>query len=149
MEATAPGRTSLRPHRAWTRRSRAVQAVRDPQEHLSRFLVRHQAAAQLRPGMAGQHVLGILPTGTGKSICYQVPALSRYDKTGSITVVISPLIALMRDQVRSLREASRESGGLPYPLLPLLKTALLIMPVTLALQGLSMLLRSVATLRGR
>jgi TRAP-type mannitol/chloroaromatic compound transport system permease small subunit len=49
----------------------------------------------------------------------------------------------------SLREASRESGGLPYPLLPLLKTALLIMPVTLALQGLSMLLRSVATLRGR
>lgn len=49
----------------------------------------------------------------------------------------------------SLREASRESGGLPYPLLPLLKTALLIMPLTVALQGLSMLLRSVATLRGR
>jgi hypothetical protein len=40
--------------------------------------------------MAGQHVLGILPTGTGKSICYQVPALSRYDKTGALTVVISP-----------------------------------------------------------
>lgn len=49
----------------------------------------------------------------------------------------------------SLREASRESGGLPYPLLPLLKTALLIMPLTVALQGLSLLLRSLATLRGR
>lgn len=49
----------------------------------------------------------------------------------------------------SLREASRESGGLPYPLLPLLKTALLVMPLTVALQGLSMLLRSVATIRGR
>ena len=52
--------------------------------------------------MAGQHVLGILPTGTGKSLCYQVPALSRYDKTGALTVVISPLVALMADQVAGL-----------------------------------------------
>ncbi len=52
--------------------------------------------------MAGQHVLGILPTGTGKSVCYQVPALSRYDKTGALTVVISPLVALMADQVAGL-----------------------------------------------
>ena len=52
--------------------------------------------------MAGEHVLGILPTGTGKSICYQVPALSRYDKTGALTVVISPLVALMADQVTGL-----------------------------------------------
>ena len=53
--------------------------------------------------MAGEHVLGILPTGTGKSVCYQVPALSRYDKTGALTVVISPLVALMADQVEGLR----------------------------------------------
>ncbi len=46
-----------------------------------------------------------------------------------------------------LHEASRESGGLPYPLIPLLKSILLIMPVTLGLQGLSLLLRSVTTLR--
>lgn len=52
--------------------------------------------------MAGESVLGILPTGTGKSVCYQVPALSRYDKTGALTVVISPLVALMADQVAGL-----------------------------------------------
>lgn len=52
--------------------------------------------------MQGEHVLGILPTGTGKSICYQIPALSRYDKTGALTVVISPLVALMADQVANL-----------------------------------------------
>ena len=53
--------------------------------------------------MAGEHVLGILPTGTGKSLCYQVPALSRYEKTGALTVVISPLVALMADQVAGLQ----------------------------------------------
>ena len=52
--------------------------------------------------MAGRNVLGILPTGTGKSLCYQIPALSRYDKTGALTVVISPLVALMADQVAGL-----------------------------------------------
>jgi ATP-dependent DNA helicase RecQ len=52
--------------------------------------------------MRGEHTLGILPTGTGKSICYQIPALSRYTKTGALTVVISPLVALMADQVAGL-----------------------------------------------
>ena len=52
--------------------------------------------------MASEHVLAILPTGTGKSLCYQIPALSRYDKTGALTVVISPLVALMADQVTGL-----------------------------------------------
>ena len=52
--------------------------------------------------MTGRHLLGILPTGTGKSLCYQIPALSRYDKTGALTVVISPLVALMADQVAGL-----------------------------------------------
>ena len=52
--------------------------------------------------MAGQHALAILPTGSGKSVCYQIPALSRYDKTGALTVVISPLVALMADQVTGL-----------------------------------------------
>ncbi len=52
--------------------------------------------------MARKHVLGIMPTGAGKSLCYQVPALSRYYKTGALTVVISPLVALMADQVAGL-----------------------------------------------
>ena len=52
--------------------------------------------------MAGNHVLGVMPTGTGKSICYQVPALSRYYNTGALTLVISPLVALMADQVTGL-----------------------------------------------
>ena len=49
----------------------------------------------------------------------------------------------------SLREASRESGGLPYPLIPLLKSVLLLMPLTVALQGVSLLLSSLRTLRGK
>lgn len=55
--------------------------------------------------MAGESLLGILPTGTGKSICYQIPALSRFDRTGALTVVISPLVALMADQVQGLARA--------------------------------------------
>ena len=52
--------------------------------------------------MRGEHVLGVLPTGTGKSLCYQIPALSRYEKTGTLTLVISPLVALMADQMAGL-----------------------------------------------
>ncbi|MDO4636218.1 MAG: RecQ family ATP-dependent DNA helicase [Lautropia sp.] len=52
--------------------------------------------------MRGTHVLGILPTGTGKSLCYQIPVLSRFEKTGALAVVISPLVALMEDQVNGL-----------------------------------------------
>ena len=46
-----------------------------------------------------------------------------------------------------LREASRESGGLPYPLVPLLKSTLIVMPILLVLQGVSLLLRCIRTLR--
>ena len=47
----------------------------------------------------------------------------------------------------SLKEASRESGGLPYPLLPILKTVLLLMPAAVALQGVSLALHSIKTLK--
>ncbi len=49
----------------------------------------------------------------------------------------------------SIRESSRESGGLPYPLIPMLKSILLLMPLAVALQGISLLLKSLQTLRGR
>jgi TRAP-type mannitol/chloroaromatic compound transport system permease small subunit len=48
-----------------------------------------------------------------------------------------------------LKEASRESGGLPYPLIPMLKSILVLMPVLVSLQGVALLLKSVRTLRGR
>ncbi|WP_374342107.1 RecQ family ATP-dependent DNA helicase [Azonexus sp.] len=54
--------------------------------------------------MRGEPALGILPTGTGKSLCYQIPALSRFVRTGALSVVISPLVALMEDQIKGLRE---------------------------------------------
>ncbi len=58
--------------------------------------------------LAGQNTLAILPTGGGKSLCFQLPALCRE----GVTVVISPLIALMRDQVRALRAVGVEAGAL-------------------------------------
>ncbi len=57
---------------------------------------------------AGKNTLAIMPTGGGKSLCFQLPALCR----DGVTVVISPLIALMRDQVRALREAGVTAGAL-------------------------------------
>ena len=47
----------------------------------------------------------------------------------------------------SIHETSREPGGLPYPMIPLLKSMVIIMPVAVALQGVSLMLRSLATLR--
>jgi len=56
----------------------------------------------------GRNVLAIMPTGGGKSLCFQLPALMG----AGLTVVISPLIALMRDQVRALREVGVSAGAL-------------------------------------
>jgi ATP-dependent DNA helicase RecQ len=57
---------------------------------------------------AGRDVLAIMPTGGGKSLCYQLPALTR----PGVTLVISPLIALMRDQVRALQANGVAAGAL-------------------------------------
>jgi ATP-dependent DNA helicase RecQ len=55
-------------------------------------------------GLRDDPALAILPTGGGKSLCFQVPALARYARRGVLTVIISPLQALMRDQVENLEK---------------------------------------------
>ena len=60
----------------------------------------------MRRGLAEEPHLAILATGAGKSICYQLPALVRYFRRGVVTVVISPLQALMKDQVDNLNNTT-------------------------------------------
>ncbi|GAB6142947.1 RecQ family ATP-dependent DNA helicase [Desulfocicer niacini] len=84
----------------------------DPVKHLTRFFgfPSYRKLPDGTPlqenivthGLAGTPLLAILPTGGGKSICFQIPALAGYFNTGSLTVVISPLQALMKDQVDNL-----------------------------------------------
>ncbi len=73
-------------------------------------------------GLQGQSSFGILPTGGGKSLCFQVPAQARHSLLGQLTVVISPLQALMKDQVdaleRRIPHARAIYGGLPSLLRP-------------------------------
>lgn len=58
--------------------------------------------------LAGMSVLAVMPTGAGKSLCFQVPALA----LGGLSVVVSPLVALMEDQVAALKLAGVEAGAI-------------------------------------
>lgn len=66
---------------------------------------RGQQAAIVDRVAAGGDALVLMPTGGGKSLCYQIPAIARHRRGQGVTVVISPLIALMHDQVGALEEA--------------------------------------------
>ncbi|MFT4266562.1 MAG: DNA helicase RecQ, partial [Xenophilus sp.] len=61
---------------------------------------------------AGGDALVLMPTGGGKSLCYQVPAIARQHAGHGVTVVVSPLIALMHDQVGALHEAGVDAAFL-------------------------------------
>jgi len=74
-----------------------------------RILKEQFGFSRFRPGqedvidavLAGRHVMAVMPTGSGKSLCFQVPALLR----DGLTIVVSPLVALMQDQVTALNLA--------------------------------------------
>jgi len=74
-----------------------ARAVLEQRFGYGRF--RAQQLRVLGPLLAGRHVLAVLPTGAGESLCYQVPALL----SEGLTLVVSPLISLMQDQVAALR----------------------------------------------
>ncbi len=59
-------------------------------------------------GIEQRPILAVLPTGGGKSLCFQLPAIVHNERTGALTVVITPLQALMKDQVENL---NRKTGG--------------------------------------
>ena len=66
---------------------------------------RGQQAEIVEQVAAGGDALVLMPTGGGKSLCYQVPAILRHQRGQGVAVVVSPLIALMHDQVGALEEA--------------------------------------------
>ncbi len=84
----------------------AVSAVTERQQELTQGLQQHFGLSAFRPGQAdvvesvlsGRNTVVVMPTGAGKSLCYQLPAML----LDGVTVVVSPLIALMQDQVDAL-----------------------------------------------
>lgn len=92
------------------------------QDTKSSILKRHFGYSSFRPGqeelidqiLNGQDVLGVMPTGAGKSICYQLPAML----LPGVTLVISPLISLMHDQVSALCDAGIPAAYLNSSLTP-------------------------------
>ncbi|RMG21710.1 MAG: ATP-dependent DNA helicase RecQ, partial [Deltaproteobacteria bacterium] len=87
-----------------------------PGEALEEVLLDRFGFEAFRPGqrriveavLEGREVLAVMPTGAGKSLCYQLPALL----VEGVTVVVSPLIALMNDQVRALEARGIEAAAL-------------------------------------
>jgi ATP-dependent DNA helicase RecQ len=86
------------------------------------ILENHFGYTRFRPGqaevidaiLAGRDVLAVMPTGAGKSLCYQIPALL----LEGLTLVVSPLISLMKDQVSALRDAGVSAAFLNSSLSP-------------------------------
>lgn len=102
----------------------------DPRHELQRYFgfddFRHEEPGHslqhdvVLAGMRGKHVLAILATGGGKSLCYQLPALNRYHRNASLTIIVSPLQSLMKDQVdgllaRNVQCAATLNGLLTMP----------------------------------
>ena len=86
------------------RRAQRVDAMAELKAALKRIFgfeqFRAGQEAVVRDALSGRDVLALMPTGGGKSLCFQLPALLQ----PGVTLVVSPLIALMQDQVRLLRD---------------------------------------------
>ncbi len=91
-----------------------IAAAPPPFSALRRTLLHHFGFASLREGqeevmrrvLAGKDTLAIMPTGAGKSLCYQLPGM----ELPGTTIVVSPLISLMKDQVDKLHELGIEAA---------------------------------------
>ena len=106
------------------------RTTHDPRQELQRYFGFHDFRSEspgqsmqhdiVLAGMRSQSVLAVLATGGGKSLCYQLPALNRYHRNGSLTIIISPLQSLMKDQVdgllaRNVQCAAALNGLLTMP----------------------------------
>jgi ATP-dependent DNA helicase RecQ len=83
-------------------------------EHFGHAAFRVAQLKVIGPLLAGHDVLAVLPTGAGKSLCYQIPALL----AAGLTVVVSPLVSLMQDQVAALRRRGLPAAYLNSTLSP-------------------------------
>ena len=104
----------LRDHDCGSTECRYCQDTLNPEAQLQRYFklptfrdvkgFEGGQRAVVQSGMKGLHTLAVLPTGGGKSLCYQLPALNRYYRNGGLTVVVSPLQSLMKDQLDGLEK---------------------------------------------
>ena len=104
----------LRDHNCGSTECRYCQNTLNPEAQLQRYFklptfrdVKGFDGGQravVQSGMKGLHTLAVLPTGGGKSLCYQLPALNRYYRNGGLTIVVSPLQSLMKDQLDGLEK---------------------------------------------
>ena len=124
--------TRLREHPCADPACAWCQTEHDPKGLLARHF--HHPAFRPRPaapdgsslqeriveaGLAGQPLYAVLPTGGGKSVCFQLPAIARHRRRGLLTVVLSPLQSLMKDQVDHLETVTDGATAIYGALTPL------------------------------
>ena len=102
---TGPGRITAFPPRHAVPAAASTDPIAILQEVFGYTAFRGSQQAIVEHVSAGGDALVLMPTGGGKSLCYQVPAIARHRARKGVAIVVSPLIALMHDQVGALEEA--------------------------------------------